>query len=178
LIRGIGNIAISAIVVPILLLTWPAVAVGQEVPQEECVNVSAERIAGIGGWFVHNETGLSMRYWSSEAAGIELDFLASPSGGRLRFLGKALNKVIDTCYIDGYMAGGVEIPIGGTIDWQRLDISGGVGWSLPPISQLAVSLEIGLSVNHYYHCWWNWHKHCGWDWSSETFTAMGFHYYF
>ena len=165
---GRGSIAISLVVAFIFsLLIWPVMATGQE----ECADVSAERIAGIGGWFVHNETGLSMRYWPSEASGIELDFLASPSGGRLRFLGKALSKVIDTCYIDGYMAGGVEIPIGDEINWQRFDGSGGLEWSFLDLPQLAISLEIGVSIRHYYS-WGKWH------WKSKSFTAMGLHYCF
>jgi hypothetical protein len=174
LARVIDLVFISVIVVLVLVLTLPAGAVGQEFPQEKCVNVSAERITGIGGWFVHDDIGFCVKYWSSETTGVEGCFLAPPGGGRLRFLAKAQTKLIDTCYVDGYLALGVEIPIGDEIDWQRFDGSGGVEWSFPDLPQFAISLEIGVSIKHYYYCWWD----CEWRWESERFTAIGFHYYF
>jgi len=139
--------------------------------EEECVNVSAGRTMGVGVWLIRNEMGLSVRYWTTDIDGTEVDFLAPARGGRLDFLIKGLRKVIDTCFIDGYMALGLEIPIGDSLDWQRLDMSVGAEWSFPPLPQIAISLEVGLSVRHY-------HWYSNWYWKSETFTAMGFHYYF
>jgi hypothetical protein len=169
------------ILIPIsLFMLFPTGVIGQDQGGrgEQCINISAGRIIGIGGWFVHNETGFCAKYWTSETTGIEACFLAPlGGGGRLSFLAKAQNKLMDTCYIDGYLALGAEIPLGDEINWQRFDGSVGVEWSFPDLPQFAISLEIGLSVSHYC-CGPSWAPCQDWCWASGTFTAMGFHYYF
>lgn len=63
---------------------------------------------------------------------------------------KAQNKLVDTCYLDGYLAVGAEIPVGNSVDWQRFDGSVGIEWSFPNISEFAFSTEAGISLMHYY----------------------------
>lgn len=150
----------------ILILFLLSLSASGAAAQEECINVSMGRVIGIGAWLAHGGTGFTIRYWANGTRGLEMDLLAPPREGRLRFLVKGLNKIIDTCFIDGYIAIGAEIPIGDHIDWQRFDLSGGAEWSFPTIPQLAISLEMGVSVAHDIR-----------GWSSQVISTIGFHFY-
>jgi hypothetical protein len=150
--------------VPLILL-FPLVGMAaQEQGQVECTNLSATRTVGIGMLSIHDKIGISARYWISDTDGSELALLAPSRGGRLSFLAKGLRKVLDTCYIDGCVNAGVEIPVGDTIDWQGFYMSGEIEWSLS--SRLAVTLEGGVNITH-------WHSR----WSSSTYIALNFHLY-
>jgi len=151
----------------LLLVLLPLVgmtAQGQE--RIECANASAGRIAGIGALFVHDEVGLSIRYWVSDIDGSEMALLAPSGGERLCFLAKGLRRVIDTCYIDGIIDMGLEIPVGDSINWQRFYVSGEVEWSFPGFPQLAITLGLEISALHWYSSWY-----------SEALTVLGLHLY-
>jgi len=77
-----------------------------------------------------------------------MDFCAPPRGGRLNLFIKGLNKLSNGCILDLYMAGGLGLPIGRAIDWQRFEGSIGTEWCFPGISQMAISLEVGVSLLH------------------------------
>ena len=87
-------------------------------------------------------------------------------------LTKAEGKLVDTCYVDGYIMAGAEVPIGTNINWQRFDLGAGVEWSFPNLTNLAFSVEAGISLRHYY----SWYSD-GWYWSSETFIGVGVDFY-
>lgn len=138
---------------------------------ESCVNVSLGRGVGIGACFVHNDIGFCVKNWTTNTTAMCACFLAPSGGGNPRVLAKAQRKLVDTCYLDGYMAIGAEIPIGSTINWQRFDGSVGIEWSFPDISEFAFSTEVGISLVHYR----SWGK---WYWRSESFVAAGVDFYF
>lgn len=153
-----------ALAVPLILLFLQVGIAAQE--EVECNNASAERTIGLGALFIHDEMGLSIRYWVSDIDGSEIAILAPSGGGRLSFLARGLRRVIDTCYIDGVIDMGLEIPIGDSINWQRFYVSGEVEWSFPGFPQLAITLELVVSALHEYG-----------DWYSEAFTALDLHLY-
>ena len=155
----------------ILVSILSSIAIAQEVPQEACCP-SREGTLGIGAWFHHEMICASLRHWPSGDRALELDFCAPPGGGRLSLFIKGLNKLSDGCILDLYMAGGLGIPVGGAIDWQRLEGSVGLEWCFPDIPQMAIGLEVGVSLLHY-HTWW-----CDWCWESESFISGGVHFYF
>ena len=159
----------------IALLAWwsPGAALGSE----ECVDLTPERVSGIGGWLVHGDMGLSIRLWASETSGLEVCILAPTGRGRPWVLGKSLQRLLDTCYLDGYVALGAGVPVGGSIDWQRIDLSLGLELGLPDVAEITLLLEVGLSLVHYYRCYW-WWDGCEWRWQSERFSGIGFQYYF
>ena len=160
--------------VVLLLVLVPVGALSQE-REEGCTDFPAERITGIGGWFAHRDIGLSMRLWASEKSGLEACFLAPTGGGRLWVLAKSLHRLIDTCYLDGYLAIGGGIPVGGNIDWQLIDVSIGLEWGLPDLAELTFILEVGVSLVHYYHCdYWS----CSWRLRSEGSTGIRFFQYY
>jgi len=46
---------------------------------------------------------------------------------------------------------------------------------LPDLPELTFTVEVGVSLIHYYHCgYWS----CSWDWRSQGFSGVGFQYYF
>jgi len=153
----------------ILLLSAGSLAAGQEV--EGCCP-DREGALGIGAWFHHEMICAGLRHWPDEDRALELDFCAPSGGGRLSLFIKGLNRLSDGCLLDLYMTGGLGLPIGGTIDWQRFEGSVGTEWCFPDIPQMAISLEVGASLLHY-HTWW-----CDWRWESESFIAGGVHFYF
>lgn len=142
---------------------------------ESCVNVSLGRNVGIGVYFVHDDIGFCIKNWTTNTTAMCSCFLAPSGGGNPRVLAKAQEKLVDTCYLDGYMAIGAEIPIASNINWQRFDGTVGIEWSFPDISDFASSVEAGISLVHYYHCdWWS----CEWLWRSESFIGIGLDFYF
>jgi hypothetical protein len=153
----------------VLFLLIASITTGQEVEQEKCCPGRAGGL-GIGAWFHHEMICASIRHWPSEMKALELDFCAPPGGGRLSLYIKGLNKLSDGCILDLYMAGGLGLPIGGDIDWQRLEGSLGTEWCFPEIPQMAISLEVGASILHY-----RWRS--DWYWEAETFIAGGVHFY-
>lgn len=153
-----------------LLLAVALVATGQEVRKEECCPSRLGGL-GIGAWFHHEMICASLRHWPGETRALELDFCAPPGGGRLSVFIKGLNKLSDGCILDLYMTGGLGLPIGGAIDWQRIEGSFGTEWCFPDIPQMAISLEVGASIRHYLY-------YGNWYWSSQTFLAGGVHFYF
>lgn len=154
----------------VLLLAVVSIAIGQELIQEECCP-SREAGTGIGGWSHQGFICATIRHWPSEDKALELDFCAPPEAGRLSVFIKGLNRFSDTCILDLYMAGGFGFPVGGEINWQRMEGSVGTEWCFPGITQLAISLEVGVSIHHHYVSW------SGWRWESETFISGGIHFY-
>jgi len=162
----------------VLLFSIALVASAQEVGEEEVGVEEAccpgrEGALGIGAWFHHEMICASLRHWPDEDRALELDFCAPSGGGRLSLFIKGVNKLSDGCILDLYMAGGLGLPVGGAIDWQRLEGSVGVEWCFPDIPQLTISLEVGASLLHYRDHWW-----CDWCWESGTFISGGIHFYF
>jgi len=142
---------------------------------EECVDYTPRRVSGVGGWLLHGDLGLSLRLWAGESSGLETCLLAPTGGGRPWVLGKSLYRLIDTCYLDGYFSLGAGIPVGGDLDWQLADVSLGLELGLPDLPELTFTVEVGVSLIHYYHCgYWS----CSWDWRSQGFSGVGFQYYF
>ena len=139
---------------------------------ESCTDVSLGRSLGIGMCFVHNDLGFCVKNWMTDATAVSACLLADSKGGRPRVLTKAEGKLVDTCYVDGYIMAGVEVPIGTNINWQRFDLGAGVEWSFPNLTNLAFSVEAGISLRHYYDWYWG-----GWYWSSETFIGVGVDFY-
>ena len=138
---------------------------------EPCVNVSSGRGVGIGACFLHADIGFCIKNWTTDTTAMCACFLAPAGGGRPRVSAKAQNKLVDTCYLDGYLAVGAEIPVGNSVDWQRFDGSVGIEWSFPDISDFAFSVGAGISLVHYYS-WRDWH------WRSESFISVGIDFYF
>ncbi len=97
-----------------------------------------------------------MRFWTSELSGLEINFLAPTRGGRPWFLGRGLYRLVDTCFIDGYMGIGAAIPLGTDLNWQRANLSLGLEWNLPEIEELVFILEVGIFLTHYRH-WGDWY---------------------
>ena len=137
---------------------------------EECVDYTSLRTSGVGGWLLHGDLGMSVRLWASEKSGLEFCFLAPSGGGRPWALGRSLHRLIDTCYLDGYFSLGAGIPVGGSIDWQLVDLSVGVELNLPDLPELTFMVEVGVSLVHYYYY--------GWHWRSQGISGVGFAYYF
>jgi len=137
----------------------------------QCVNASAGRAVGIGLCTLHGDLGIGVKFWTTNAMAVGAYLLASSGGGAARAAGKAEEKVLDTCYLDGYLAVGAESPVSKDPSWQRYDVSVGVELTLPGLSNLALSVETGVSLKHYYS-WWAWH------WSSESFVAVELDLYF
>jgi hypothetical protein len=156
-----------------LLLIIPVV-IAQGAEERECCPSRAGGI-GIGAWFHHEMICASLRHWPTETRALELDFCAPPGGARLSLFIKGLNKLSDGCILDLYMTGGLGLPVGGAIDWQRLEGSFGTEWCFLDLPQMTIGLEVGASITHYLYCaWWG----CEWRWGSETFIAGGVHFYF
>jgi len=146
--------------------------------EEACVDFTPERVAGLGLWQVLGDMGLSARYWTGRS-GLEVILLAPSGGGRLWALGKALQRIRDTCYLDWYFAVSVGIPIGGSLDWQRFNFTLGLEFSLPNIREVTFIVEVGISILHYFYCDCTWYPcTCGWYWSAQGFPAFGIIYYF
>lgn len=162
---------VCGLAVVLLLALIPMGALSQD-HGEGCTDFTAERITGIGGWLAHGDIGLSMRIWSSETSGLEVCFFAPTGGGRLWVLAKLLHRLIDTCYLDGYLVIGGGIPVGGSIDWQLINVSIGLEWGLPDLPELTFILEAGMSLVHHYHWYY------GWRWRSQVVSGIGFQYYF
>jgi len=137
---------------------------------EEWVNVSAGRGVGFGACYVHDAIGFCIKNWATDTTAMCACLLAPTGGGRPCVLAKAERKLVDTAYLDGYLAVGAEIPIGGDLDWQRFDGSVGMEWSFPDIPEFAFSTEVGISMLHYLH----WGK---WYWRSESFVGVGATFY-
>lgn len=154
-------IACVVLLIPLFLTVGIA---AQE--REECINVSAGRTIGLGALFIEDKMGFSLRYWVSDIDGSEMAVLVPSGGGQLSFLARALRRVIDTCYIDGIIDAGVEIPLGDISDWQRFYVSGEVEWSFPGFPQFAITLELEVSALHWYS-----------DWYSGAFIVLNFHLY-
>jgi len=115
---------------------------------EECVDYTPLRTSGVGGWLLHGDLGMSVRLWASEKSGVEFCFLAPSGGGRPWALGRLLHRLIDTCYLDGYFSLGAGIPVGGSIDWQVVDLSVGVKLNLPEIPEFTFGRGAPLERNH------------------------------
>jgi len=162
----------KGILASLVLLTVMTFTAAQEVPQEACCP-SREGSLGIGAWFHHERICASLRHWPGEDRALELDFCAPPEGGRLSFFIKGVSKLSDGCILDLYMAGGLGIPVGGAIDWQRLEGSAGLEWCFPELSQISISVEVGISLLHYYDDWYE-----RWYWESGSFIDGGVHFYF
>ena len=94
--------------------------------QDECVDPTLERVAGFGVFF-HNSIGLSVRFWTSEASGLEVSFPASTAGGSPWAFGRVLYRLMDTCFVDGYMGMGLAIPLGTDLNWQSFKFR--QGWN-------------------------------------------------
>lgn len=162
------------LIVLVLALSIAIEAIAQEAPQEACCP-SREGTLGLGAWFHHEMICASLRHWPDADRALELDFCAPSGGGRLSLFIKGVNKLSDGCILDLYMTGGLGIPIGGDIDWQRLEGSVGMEWCFPDIPQMTIDLEVGASIKHYRYCaWWG----CEWRVKSESFIAGGVHFYF
>lgn len=163
----------GVLVALVLLFVAGWIAVGQELEQEEA-ECCPSRVAGtgIGAWFHQGMICAAIRHWPSEQRAMELDFCATPEPGRLNVFLRGLSKFSDTCILDLYMTGGFGFPIGGEIDWQRVEGAVGTEWCFPGITNLAISLEVGASILHRRTYW------SGWHWESETFISGGVHFYF
>ena len=82
------------------------------------INVSAGRKVGIGGCWIHGAFGFAVKFWSTETTALSASFLVPPTGGTPSFMVRALRKIIDTSYLDGYIAIGGQVPIKEHPNWQ------------------------------------------------------------
>lgn len=152
----------------------PGPTMGQASAREtagQCVNVSAGRDVGIGVSFLHGDIGVCAKLWPTDRTAVSACLLAASGGGEPRTAAKVQETLIDTCYLDGYLALGAEIPVSHDISWQRFDVALGLELSLPDISEFAFCVEAGVSVGHY-SAWW------GWYWRSESYVAVEVDLYF
>jgi hypothetical protein len=139
--------------------------------EDSYINVSAGRKVGIGGCLFHGAFGFAVKVWSTETTALSACFLVPPTGGTPSFMVRALRKIIDTSYLDGYIALGGQVPITEHPNWQRIDGSVGIEWSFPDIPEFAFTMETGICMVHYY-------SYGAWRWRSETFMGMEIDFYF
>lgn len=163
-------IALMVVLIGGWMLTSAQVWASTRDSSESCIDVSLGRNVGIGACFLHNDIGFCVKNWTTDSTAVSACLLASSGGGRPWVFTKAEGKLVDTCYLDGYMLVGAGIPMGSNIDWQRFDLGAGIEWSFPDLTNLAFNVEAGISLVHYYY--WGWH------WRSETFVGVEVDYYF
>jgi hypothetical protein len=142
-----------------------------QVTGDDYVNLSAGRDTGISGCLIDDDFGFGFKFWSTKTTALSPCFLVPTSGGTPRFMIRALRSFIDTSYLDMYIAVGGKVPITSNPNWQRINGSVGIELCLPDMSELAFSIETGISIVHYYSYW-------AWHWGSDTFVGIEIDFYF
>jgi hypothetical protein len=159
------------IALSILLVAVTSLLVLARSSDEECTNFSAGRSIGIGAVFMHDDIGFCGRNWVSDITALSVCFLAPSSGGNFRVAVQTEKKMLDSCYMDAYLALRIMIPATDNMTWQRLDGSVGTELSFFDVPEFALSVEMGVSIVHYYTSTW------GWRWRSESFAAVSLDFY-
>ena len=154
----------------LLVILTGLIAVGNA-SEGECVNFSSGRTIGIGAMFAHDDIGFCGRNWVSDVHGLGVCFLAPSGGGDFHVAVQTQKRMVDSCYLDAYMALRVMIPATDNISWQRLDGSIGTELSFFDVPGFALSVEMGVSIFHYYN------GTTGWQWRSDSFAAVSLDFY-